>query len=85
MKITVEFGGREYTLRTDEPPEVVEKVKKRLEEMLSKYEDDVEDFPREDILFVALANSILQQLQMEEKMERLVERIKEWSYESRPL
>ncbi len=81
MKLTLEFGGREYSLLSSEPPEVVEEVKKRLERILSEYEKDVDEFPREDIFFVALANAILQQIEMEKKMEEIVEKLKEWSYE----
>jgi len=81
MKLTREFGGREYSLLSSEPLEVVEEVKKRLERILSEYEKDVDEFPREDIFFVALANAILQQIEMEKKMEEIVEKLKEWSYE----
>ncbi len=81
MKLTLEFGGREFTLTSNEPPEVVDEVKKRLEKSLKEYEEYVDEFPREDVLFVILANAILQQIEMEKRMEEIVAKLKEWSYE----
>ncbi len=82
MRITVEFAGREYVLKTTEPQDIVDEVIKRIKDILGAFEKDVEEFPRDEILFVALANAVLNQIKLEREMEKLAKRLKEWSHES---
>ena len=84
-KLTVEFAGKTYSLKSDEPPEVVGEVEKRIKKFLEDYEKLVEDYTLDEVLFAALANAILQQIEMESKMEEIVQKLKGWSYENRTL
>ncbi len=84
-KLTVEFAGKVYSLKSDEPPEVVSEVEKRIKELLEDYEELTEEFTLDEVLFAALANVVLQQIEMESKMEEIVQRLKGWSYEGRTL
>ena len=84
-KLTVEFAGKIYSLKSDEPPEVVNEVEKRIKELLEDYEDLTEEFTLDEILFAALANVVLQQIEMESKMEEIVQKLKGWSYEDSTL
>ncbi len=78
-KIKVEFAGREFSLITDEPEEVVEKVKKEIKDSLNGLEKYVGEHSMEEILFLALTNSILERVKLEEKIEELLSKLKEWS------
>ncbi len=78
-KIKVEFAGRDFSLITDEPEEVVEKVKKEIKDSLNGLEKYVGEYSMEEILFLALTNSILERVKLEEKIEELLSKLKEWS------
>ncbi len=78
-KIKVEFAGREFSLITDEPDKVVEKVKEELKDSLKGLEKYIGEHSMEEILFLALANSILERVKLEEKIEDLLSKLKEWS------
>ena len=84
-KLTVEFAGKIYSLKSDEPPEVVNEVEKRIKELLEDYENLTEEFTLDEVLFAALANVVLQQIEMESKMEEIVQKLKGWSYEDSTL
>ncbi len=78
-KIKVEFAGREFSLLTDEAEEMVEKVKKGLTESLAGLERYIGEHPMEEILFLALVNSVLERVKLEGKIEDLLSKLKEWS------
>ncbi|MCD6449008.1 MAG: hypothetical protein J7L34_00690 [Thermotogaceae bacterium] len=84
-KLTVEFAGKLYSLKADEPPEIVNEVENRIKKILEDYEKLTEEFTLDEVLFAALANVVLQQIETESKMKEIVQKLKGWSYEDRAL
>ena len=82
-RIKVEFAGREFSLLSDEPDEIVEKVREDLQRILKDHEKYVGSFPLEEIIFLALANSVLEKVKLEKRVEEVIGKIREWSDEGR--
>ena len=80
-RVRVEFAGREFTLLSDEPDDIIDRVRSEMERILKDLEGYVGDHSMEEILFLAFANSVLERIRLEERIEGLLERIKEWSDE----
>jgi cell division protein ZapA (FtsZ GTPase activity inhibitor) len=81
-RIRVDFAGKEYSLLTDENEEIVDTVREKLKEILEDLQKYVGEHSLDEILFLALANSVLERIKLEKRIEELLEKIKEWSNES---
>ncbi len=74
-KITVKLGRREFSLVTDETSEVIQKTIERIEREFKKYEPYLEEAGMEKILFVMLANSVLENVKLLESLEKLKKKL----------
>ena len=80
-KVKVEFAGRSFSLLTDQPDEIADRVVSIIQRTLSDLEKYIGDYTMEELLFLALANSVLERVKLEDKIEGLVKKLKEWSDE----
>jgi len=77
-KITVKLGRREFSLVTDETSEVIQKTIERIEREFKKYEPYLEEAGMEKILFVMLANSVLENVKLLESLEKLKKKLRDF-------
>ncbi len=76
-RVTINLGNRSFSLISDEPDEITSRVKARIEALYRDFMDYSSNVPLEEILFVMLANAVLEQVKLEKDMENLLRRIKE--------
>jgi len=74
-KITVKLGRKEFSLVTDETTEAIQKTIERIEREFKKYEPYLEEVGMENILFVMLANAVLENVKMLETVEKLKKKL----------
>jgi len=74
-KITVKLGRKEFSLVTDETTEAIQKTIERIEREFKKYEPYLEEAGMEKILFVMLANAVLENVKMLETVEKLKKKL----------
>ena len=76
-RVTINLGNRSFSLISDEPDEITSRVKSRIEALYRDFMDYSSNVPLEEILFVMLANAVLEQVKLEKDMENLLRRLKE--------
>ncbi|PLV55557.1 hypothetical protein [Thermotoga sp. SG1] len=74
-KVSVRLGKRVYNLITDEDTEIVRRTIERIEKDFKRYEEYVDEVGIDHILFVMLANSVLENMKMAEKIRELKKKI----------
>ena len=74
-KVQIRLGDRSFTLVSDESDEVIRKVKLKIEELYRNF-SAYRDVSMEELLFVMLANAILDQVKLENEIESLLNRLR---------
>ncbi len=76
-KVKINLGNRSFSLISDEPDEITSEVKARIESLFRDFVDYSSEVSMEEILFVMLANAVLDRVKLEKEMDALVRRLKE--------
>ncbi|MCD6551660.1 cell division protein ZapA [Thermotoga sp.] len=74
-KVSIRLGKRVYNLVTDEDTEIVRKTIERIEKDFKRYEEYVDEVGMDYILFAMLANTVLENMKMMEKIKGFKKKI----------
>lgn len=75
--VTIRLGQKEYTLITDSSEEEFLKVTNRIQREYHRFSGQVSKVEIDEILIVMIANLVLNQIKLEEKLNSCVSKIDE--------
>jgi len=74
-KISVRLGKKVYNLVTDEDLEIVNQTIEKIEKDFKRYEEFIDEVGIDNILFVMLANTVLENVKMSERIKNLKKKL----------
>ncbi|AAD36777.1 hypothetical protein THMA_1753 [Thermotoga maritima MSB8] len=74
-KISVRLGKKVYNLVTDEDLEIVNQTIEKIEKDFKRYEEFIDEVGIDNILFVMLANTVLENVKMSERIRNLKKKL----------
>ena len=75
-RVQINLGGRVFSLVSDEPEDITSEVKARIESMYREF-SNYDGVPTEDLLFVMLANAVLENVKLSRKIDSILKKMKE--------